>query len=162
MTSLWTLTSLYLEFGYVFKVKTITQKFSILHYTTYWITINNLEWNSIWTIEVSTILIDWLVYIFRFQKSIVKCEWIFILKNYIGVFIIKFLILKPNANWQNWQKIITHYRCPRKGYHEKMDTMTPKVDPPYVHSHFLFLVELDNMPITHKLKFQKEKVPYLF
>jgi hypothetical protein len=112
--------------------------------------INNLEWNSIWTILFSTIPLYWLVHIFVLQKFIVKSGHIFIEKNYINIF--KFKLLMYNQfQILDFISFIICYKCPKKGHSTKMGIVTPKVSH-FLHSPLtwplLFLLKLSWMAIN--------------
>jgi hypothetical protein len=47
-------------------------KFIIWCYITYWITRNNLEWNSIGVVQFSTIIDNQLIHIFELEKFVIK------------------------------------------------------------------------------------------
>jgi hypothetical protein len=114
-------------------------------YIMYWVPINNLEWNTVWTILFSTIPLHWLVHIFVLQRIIVKSGCIFIENNYINIFIIK-LLMYNQLQILDFISFIIRYKCPKKGHCTKMGIVTPKVSHFNVHSPLtwplLFLMKL--------------------
>lgn len=98
-----------------FLKKIFHKKYIFWYYITYWITRDNLEWNLVWVVQFSTIIVNHLFIFLNLKSSLLKMGVLLIKNNYIDVFKIKLLICNQLliANLINF---ITCYRCKKKGY----------------------------------------------
>jgi hypothetical protein len=88
-------------------------KLIIWCYITYWVTRDNLEWNSIWAVQFSTIIVNQFIHIFELEKFAIKSGCSFNKNNYIDVLKIKLLICNQLLI-AILIKFIIFYRCTKK------------------------------------------------